>query len=96
LTKPYIHPSAEKATIFAQGLIVTRKLNKYWLPKFFEDYDGESEVKSDETKVKPFYMGYRDGDQPEVIPIVRNQALMDASTSGLDDMTFGVSEPTPW
>lgn len=94
-TKYNINAPAEKATIFSQGLIVTRKLNKGWLPLYFEDYDGESEVKSEETKVKPFYDTYG-GDEPEVIPIVRNQGLMDAALSGVDDMTFGVSEPTPW
>lgn len=46
--------------------------------------------------MKPIYMGNHVGDEPEVIPIVRNQALMDAALSGVDDMTFGVSDPTPW
>jgi len=41
-------------------------------------------------------MGNHEGDDPEVIPIVRNQALMDAALSGVDDMTFGDSDPTPW
>lgn len=97
LDEPYIDLSAEKATIFSQGLIVTRKLNKLWLHVFFdEQYDEEKDFKSDEAKMKPIYMGNHVGDEPEVIPIVRNQALMDAALSGVDDMTFGVSDPTHW
>lgn len=95
--EPYIDASAEKAIIFFQGLIVTRKLNKLWLHVFFdEQYDEEKDFKSDEAKMKPIYMGNHDGDDPEVIPIIRNQALMDAALSVVDDMTFGFSDPTPW
>jgi len=54
LDVPYLDLSAEKATIFSQGLIVTRKLNELWLHVFFdEQYDEEKEFKSDEAKMKP-------------------------------------------
>jgi len=83
----------DEATIFAQCLIALRKLNPNTITLWFDETIGENDVKSTDTKVKPYYTG----DEPEVgkglaeVPVNVDQAMKDAG-----DFSFGYTEDSAW
>jgi hypothetical protein len=84
---------AEEATIFAQCLIALRKLNSNTITLWFDETIGEDDIKSTDTKVKPYYMG----DEPEIgkglpeVAVSHDQALQ-----GAGDLSFGYTEDSAW
>jgi len=83
---------AENATIFAQCLIALRKLNPNTITLWFDETIGEAEVRSKETKVKPYYKAQdENGKKHPEIPIGYDQALQDAG-----EISFGYTEDSAW
>ena len=77
----------------AQCLIVTRKLNSSWISTYFENYDGEAEVKSDKTVVMPYWPDNEPMDTDNTYEVTLEAAKKDADSRGL---SFGSSETAAW
>jgi hypothetical protein len=83
---------AEEATIFAQCLIALRKLNPSTITLWFDETIGEAEIRSKDTKVKPYYEAEnKDSKEHPEIPISYDQALQDAG-----EISFGYTEDSAW
>jgi hypothetical protein len=72
---------------------VTRKLNSSWISTYFENYDGEGEVKADKIVVLPYWHDDEPMDTKETYEVTLEAAKKDADSSGL---SFGSSETAAW
>jgi hypothetical protein len=77
----------------AQCLIATRKLNSSWISTYFENYDGEAEVKADKTMVVPHWFKDEPIDTDKTYQVTLEAAKKVADSS---DLSFGSSETAPW